>query len=106
MDADDLGQGSLRFVPLHSPFTPPLPSPCARLPTFPFLLLSDFLAFAVVRFFSLAAVSPLHVAKVLQQVNYVPCDDFLRRTLQDSVAAEEAPHGDPEDDEQTGAAGD
>ena len=38
---------------------------------------SSFLAFAGIRFGSTALLAPLDSAKILQQVNYIPSDDFL-----------------------------
>lgn len=38
---------------------------------------SGFLAFASIRFASTAILAPLENAKILQQVSYLPSDDFL-----------------------------
>lgn len=38
---------------------------------------ADFLAFAATRFASTALLAPLENAKILQQVNYIPSDDYL-----------------------------
>ncbi|KAJ3342288.1 proteasome component pup2 [Gonapodya sp. JEL0774] len=41
--------------------------------------LGDLLVFGGVKFFTQALIAPFHVAKILQQVNYIPSDDFLFR---------------------------
>ncbi|KXS19861.1 mitochondrial carrier [Gonapodya prolifera JEL478] len=60
--------------------------------------LGDLVVFGAVKFFTQALIAPFHVAKILQQVNYIPCDDFVVRVQHRLESLPTQGDGDGDDD--------